>query len=110
MTEQSQGSASAPAGVEPAGFSPRAAPALAKWLLIYSVLRIGTLAVLAGGLSLLMPLILALLFAIVLALPLSWVLFAGPRRRVNEAMAISTAHRRAERERLRAALDGNERQ
>ena len=84
------------------------APSLAKWLLIYSLLRIGLLVVLAAVLSLLMPLILALLFAILLALPLSWVIFGGVRRRVNVAMANSTAQRRAERERLRSALNGQE--
>ena len=86
------------------------APALGKSLAIYSLLRIGLLVVLAAGLSLLMPLILALLFAIVLALPLSWVLFSGPRRRVNAAMEVKTAHRRAERDRLRSALNGQEQQ
>ena len=81
-------------------------PGLAKWLVIYSALRIGMLVVLAAVLSLLgMPLILALLFAVILALPLSWLLFSGVRGRVNAAMAISTAHRRAERERLRSALN-----
>ena len=83
-------------------------PPLAKWLLIYSGLRIGLLVVLIVVLSLLMPLIVALLFAIVLALPLSWLLFAGPRRRTNEALAVKSAHRRAERDRLRAALDGHQ--
>ena len=99
-----QGQVSDPAG-SPAAEPP---PALGKWLLIYSLLRIGLLIVLAAGLSLLMPLILALLFAIVLALPLSWLLFSGVRQRVNAAMAIKTAHRRSERERLRSALNGQE--
>lgn len=85
-----------------------AAPALAKWLLIYSVLRIALLLALAAALSLVMPLIVALLFAVVLALPLSFLLFAGVRRRVNEAIAFSTARRRSERERLRAALNGDD--
>lgn len=86
--------------------APAPAPSLGRWLLIYSTLRIGLLVVLAALLSLLMPLILAVLFAVVLALPLSWVIFSRVRGRVNEAMAISTAQRRAERERLRTALDG----
>lgn len=83
-------------------------PPLGKWLLIYTLLRIATLVVLTAVLALLMPLILALLFAVVLALPLSWVVFGGVRRRVNEAMAVKTASRRGERDRLRAALDGRE--
>jgi hypothetical protein len=83
-------------------------PPLGKWLLIYTLLRVATLVVLTALLALLMPLILALLFAVVLALPLSWVLFGGVRRRVNEAVAVKSSSRRGERDRLRAALDGRE--
>lgn len=86
-----------------------AAPALLKWLLIYSLLRIALVIALAAALSLVMPLIVALLFAVVLALPLSFVIFAGARRRVNAAVAASTARRRSERERLRSALKGDDR-
>ena len=100
------------AGVQPspgaAATDPATAPPLGKWLLIYTLLRIGTLVVLTALLSLLMPLILALLFAVVVALPLSWVVFGGVRRRVNEAMAVKSSSRRGERERLRAALDGRD--
>jgi len=95
------------ASMVPAAASP-IAPQLGKWLLIYTLLRIATLAVLTAVLALLMPLILALLFAVVLALPLSWVVFGGVRRRVNAAMAVKSSSRRGERERLRAALDGRE--
>ncbi len=83
-------------------------PALAKWLAIYTVLRLGMLVVLAGVLSLVMPFILAALFAVVLALPLSWLLFSGVRRRVNAGLARSNAARRAERDRLRSALNGED--
>ncbi len=85
-----------------------AAPALVKWLLIYSLLRIALVIALTAVLYLVMPLIVALLFAVVLALPLSFVIFAGTRRRVNAVVAISTARRRNERERLRAALHGED--
>jgi len=95
---------------EAAADTPPTATSLAKWLIIYSLLRVALLVVLAAALSLLMPLILALLFAIVLALPLSWLLFAGARRQVNAAMASSNASRRTERERLRSALNGQEQQ
>ena len=54
-------------GVDPAPAGATTAPPLGKWLLIYTLLRIGTLVVLTALLSLLMPLILALLFAVVLA-------------------------------------------
>ena len=73
------------------------------------MLRVGLIAVITALLMLFMPFIVALLFAIIVQLPLAWLLFAGPRRRVNEAMAVSSAHRRAERERLRAALAGETR-
>lgn len=83
-------------------------PALAKWLAIYTVLRLGMLVVLAGLMSLVMPFILASLFAVVLALPLSWLLFGGVRKRVNAGLARSNSARRAERERLRSALNGED--
>lgn len=74
---------------------------------MYTILRLGLIAVLTAALALFMPLIVALLFAIIVQLPLAYVLFAGPRKRVNAAMATASAHRRAERERLREALAGN---
>ena len=52
------------------------------------------------------PLLVALLFAIVIALPLSMLLFAGLRRRVNEGIAQLDARRRGERADLRAKLRG----
>ena len=76
-------------------------------LLVYTVLRLGLIAILTAGLALFMPLIVALLFAIIVQLPLAYVLFPGPRKRVNAAMAAASTHRRAERERLRAALAGD---
>ena len=81
---------------------------LVRYLAVYSALRVGLVVVLTAVLAFFMPLIVALLFAIIVQLPVSWLLFAGPRRRVNEAMAASSAHRRAERERLRAALAGSD--
>lgn len=83
-------------------------PQLAKWLAIYTGLRILMLVALAALLSLVMPFILAALFAVLLALPLAWILFGGVRRRVNAALAVSTAARRAERERLMSALNGEQ--
>lgn len=88
--------------------SVRGRDGLAGPLLVYTALRVGLIAVVTALLMLFMPFIVALLFAIIVQLPLSWLLFAGPRRRVNEAMAASSAHRRAERERLRAALAGED--
>ena len=71
------------------------------------MLRVALVAVLTVVLSLFMPLIVALLFAIIAQLPLAWLLFTGPRRRVNDAIAQASAQRRAERARLQSALSGD---
>ena len=99
-----------PAEANPAEANPaEASPShLFGYLAVYSLLRLALVAVLTALLMIFMPLIVALLFAVVIQLPLSWLLFAGPRRRVNEAMARSSAQRRAERDRLQAALSGEE--
>ncbi len=82
---------------------------LAKWLVLYTAMRFAVLIVLALGLYLAgLPLIVALAFAIALALPVSWLLLSPMRKRVTRAMAIASAGRRAERDRLRAALDGRD--
>jgi len=80
---------------------------LVRYLAVYSALRVGLVVVLTAVLAFFMPLIVALLFAIIVQLPLAWLLFAGPRRRVNDAMAQASAHRRAERARLQSALTGD---
>lgn len=99
----------APAGpvepIAPADGTPRGG-GLAGPLVVYSLLRLGLIVILTAALSFFMPLIVALLFAIIVQLPLAYLLFAGPRKRVNAEMAAVSAHRRAERERLRAALSG----
>jgi Flp pilus assembly protein TadB len=80
---------------------------LLRYLAVYTVLRLGLVVVLTAVLAFFMPLIVALMFAIIVQLPLAWWLFSGPRSRVNDAIAVSTARRRAERERLQAALSGD---
>ena len=98
------------AGSGAAGSGPAAADrgrgGLAGPLVLYTGLRVGLIALITALLMLFMPFIVALLFAIIVQLPLSYLLFTGPRRRVNAAIAEASAHRRAERERLRAALAG----
>lgn len=79
---------------------------LAGLLVAYTALRLGLIAVLAAVLQLFMPLIVALAFAVVIQLPMSLLLFGGPRRRVTAELAAASAHREAERSRLRAALRG----
>ncbi|MBJ8347904.1 DUF4229 domain-containing protein [Antrihabitans sp. YC2-6] len=55
------------------------------------------------------PGLVALIFAIVIALPLSMVLFAGLRRRVNESIAAVDERRRRDKADLRAKLRGEDR-
>lgn len=77
-------------------------------LAIYTLARVGLLVVLTVVLALAVPWIVAAACAIAVQLPLSWALFGGLRRRTNEALARRTAARRAERQRLQAALSGGE--
>lgn len=79
---------------------------LIRYLAVYTLLRLGLVVVLTAVLAFFMPLIVALLFAIIVQLPLAWLLFTRPRARVNDAIAVSTARRREERERLQTALLG----
>ena len=54
------------------------------------------------------PLIIAMLFAIVIALPLGMWLFAPLRRRANAGIAAIDERRRQDREQLQARLRGDE--
>jgi hypothetical protein len=54
------------------------------------------------------PLVVALLFAIVIALPLGIWVFAPLRRRATASMAVFDERRRTDREQLRARLRGDE--
>jgi len=91
------------------GAAPATATAhLARHLAIYTILRLMLVAVLTAILGFFMPLIVALMFAVIVQLPLAWILFTGPRRRVNEAMAQASAQRRTERARLQSALFGDD--
>ncbi|MCB0949426.1 MAG: DUF4229 domain-containing protein [Mycobacterium sp.] len=53
------------------------------------------------------PVVVALLFAIVIALPLGIWLFAPLRRRATESIATMDARRRSDREQLQAKLRGD---
>lgn len=77
-------------------------------LATYTLARIGLLVVLTVVLAQFVPLLVAMACAVAAQLPLSWALFSGLRRRTNQALAERTAQRRAERERLQAALAGPE--
>ena len=69
-------------------------------------------AVIFGGAHLLgvrdFPLVIALLFAIVIALPLGIWIFAPLRRRATESIAALDERRRQDREQLQARLRGDE--
>jgi hypothetical protein len=85
-------------------------------VLAYTLARILLVAVLAavifGGAHLLglreFPLIIALLFAIVIALPLGIWLFAPLRRRATASIAVVDERRRKDRAQLQARLRGDE--
>ncbi|OFJ50962.1 DUF4229 domain-containing protein [Mycolicibacterium grossiae] len=82
---------------------------------VYAVARLLLVAVIAGVIYALggllvdeFPLVVALLFAIVVALPLGIWLFAPLRRRATASIAVFDERRRAERDQLRARLRGDD--
>jgi len=94
--------------------APGAGRRLARDLALYTVARLALLALIAalivgiGRLAMIdVPLLVALLFALVIALPLSYVLFRKLRVRVNEDIAAVDAKRRHDKARLRAQLRGD---
>lgn len=87
---------------------------LARDLALYTVARLGLVVVVAalilGGSKLVgvdVPLLVALIFAVIIALPLSLVLFKSLRVRVNEQISAVDAQRRRDREDLRSKLRGD---
>lgn len=83
-------------------------------VLLYATARLLLVAALCGGIygvaRLLgvtqFPVVVAVLFALIIAMPLGIWLFAPLRRRATAALAIAGERRRAEREQLRARLRG----
>ncbi|MGC0365427.1 hypothetical protein ABH922_003411 [Rhodococcus sp. 27YEA15] len=89
---------------------------LARDVALYSVARlllvvaIGAVIVTGGKLAGVdIPLMVAALFAVLTALPLSLVLFAKLRKKVNVGIAAVDAQRRSDRDDLRAKLRGDQR-
>ncbi|MGB9280265.1 MAG: DUF4229 domain-containing protein [Pseudonocardiaceae bacterium] len=83
---------------------------LVRDVVLYSAARLALVALTA--LLLLwagVPLLVSVLIAVVVALPLSMVLLASLRARVNAGLAAVTQGRKAERERLRRQLHGEDR-
>jgi Protein of unknown function (DUF4229) len=88
---------------------------LARNLALYTVARLLLVVVLAAVIfgvgklvGVTIPLLVVLIFAVVIALPLSLVLFKKLRIRVNEAIADVDEKRRRDKADLRARLRGDE--
>jgi len=85
---------------------------LVRDLAVFSLLRLGVVVVLTaaivaiGKVTIEIPLLVAALFAVVIALPLSMVLFAPLRRRINERIAEVDEARRTQKQELRSRLSG----
>jgi len=92
----------------PAG-GPAAPPKVLPWLLMYTVGRLGILALLTlvlwmAGLDFWS----GLLFGLLLSLPVSYVALRPSRERLTEAIAARSVARRAAKEDLRTRLSGTE--
>lgn len=82
---------------------------LTRDLVLYTLARSGLLAVIALLLVLAgVPAVVALLLALVVSLPLSAIVLPRLRARVNAGVAETIQRRRAERDRLRAQLRGDQ--
>jgi hypothetical protein len=85
-------------------------------VLLYVVARLALVAAVAAviyGIGRLLgvhefPIVVALLFALVIAMPLGMWMFAPLRRRATAGLDAATARRRHDREQLRARLRGEE--
>jgi hypothetical protein len=82
-------------------------PGLAATVGLYALARLALVA-LATGLLLLagVPFVIAVLVGLIVALPLSMVLFRGLRGRLDSALSVARQRRSAERAALRARLRG----
>jgi hypothetical protein len=86
---------------------------LAVDVVLYSVMRIALVVVIAAiiygvgrAVGVEIPIIIAALFALVIALPLGFVLFRGQRAKVNEGIGVVDDQRRTRRDELRSRLRG----
>lgn len=87
--------------------TPPTGSTLARDIALYSVVRLALTALLALLLVLAgVPLLVSVLLALVVSLPLSWVLLRPLRLRVVAGLSAAGARRRAERDRLREQLRG----
>ena len=93
---------------------PPASHRLARDLALYTVARLALVAALAAAIvfgaklaGVEVPIMVALIFALLIALPLSLVVFSKLRRRLNEDIAIVDERRRRDKADLRAKLRGD---
>ena len=107
-SERTDGTASATPTPERAAPSTAGTPGVASVLALYGLARLGLVAVIAGRLLLAgTPLVISLLVALIVALPLSMLLFRGLRARLDSALAVARARRAEQRDALRAGLRGD---
>jgi hypothetical protein len=89
--------------------TPHAAPGLASTLALYALARIALVGVIAALLSVAgVPLLLSVLLGLIVALPLSLVVFRSLRARLDLALGEARRRRSTERESLRSRLRGEE--
>ena len=87
----------------------RTEPGLATTAALYVLARLALLGLITGLLLLAgTPVVIALLVALIVALPLSMLVFRGLRGRLDTALAAARARRGQEREVLRAGLRGDD--
>nr|WP_040798859.1 DUF4229 domain-containing protein [Nocardia higoensis] len=98
---------------ESTGSNPRVGRSLAVNLGLYTLARLALVAVITAiilGVAALVdvqvPLVVAVLFALLIAMPLSLTVFKGLRARVNADIAAVDAKRREDKAQLRARLRG----
>jgi hypothetical protein len=85
------------------------ASTLPRVLALYALARLGLLTAIAGVLVLAgVPVLIALMVGLVVALPLSMLVFRGMRARLDTALAEAQRRRSAERAALRARLRGDD--
>ena len=88
---------------------PRTEPGLATTAALYVLARLALLGLITGLLLLAgTPVVIALLVALIVALPLSMLVFRGLRGRLDTALAAARARRAQERAVLRAGLRGDD--
>lgn len=88
---------------------PSTPPRIGLWLMIYTVGRIGIMVAAVLLLLLLgLPTFPALLFGVLLSMPIAYVLLRPSRDRLTEGLAARTVARRTAKEQLRARLEGDD--